>query len=306
MDRRFLIVIAISAVFAAGVAGVLYRLAAKPRTAHVATRSVVVAAADLPLGTKIRKVDVKLLSLPESLLPRNSFSSIEEVQERTVTGAIYQDEPLLKDRIAQPGAGAGLAPMIADGHRAMSVRVNEVIGVAGFVQPGMRVDVLVTGKPPGTTDSVTRTVLQNVIVLSSGQTLQAEPKGKAISATVVTLQVTPQEAEILTLASGEGHIQLVLRNPSDSRRETTSGTLLSALYGVANRASSDAEPHPPRGSRPHLPVKQTAVIVKSTPLPPVAPRTVEVVRGTKKSVDSLDPDSVPSSSSSRLASGRGN
>ena len=285
MDRRFLTVIVLSAVFAACVAGFLFRLSGKPRAAHVSTHPVVVANVNLPLGTRIKPTDLKLVPMPDAMMPKNSFSRIEDVRDRTVTGTMFADEPVVKDRIAAPGGGAGLAPMIAEGQRAVSVRVNDVIGVAGFVQPGMRVDVLVTGRPPGSSDSVTRTVLQNVVVLSAGQVLQAEPKGQAINATVVTLQVSPQEAEVLILSSGEGHIQLVLRNPGDSRHETTSGTLLSSLYGVSARAVADSEPHP----FARMPVVKKAVAAKAPVPPPPTPRTVEVVRGTKKSLDPLEP-----------------
>jgi len=285
VDRRFLTVVVLSACFAACVAVFLFRTAGKPR-AKVAMHPVVVANVNLPLGTKIKASDVKLVPMPDSMLPKNSFVRVEDVRDRIVTGAMFADEPVVKDRIAAAGAGAGLAPMIAEGQRAVSVRVNDVIGVAGFVQPGMRVDVLVTGRPPGSSDSVTRTVLQNVVVLSAGQVLQAEPKGQAINATVVTLQVSPQEAEVLILSAGEGHIQLVLRNPSDSRHETTSGTLLSSLYGVSVRAVADSEPHP----GPRRPVVRKPVEVTTPVLPPPPPaRTVEVVRGTKKSLDALDP-----------------
>ncbi|MDQ6678259.1 MAG: Flp pilus assembly protein CpaB [Acidobacteriota bacterium] len=281
MDRRFLIVLILSAGLAACVAGVLYRVAATSRPAPIATRAVVVAAANLPLGNKIRRADLKLVFMPEAMLPRNSFSRVEDVQERSVIGAIFQDEPVLKDRIAAPGALSGLAPMIADGQRAVSIRVNDVIGVAGFVQPGMRVDVLVTGRPPGSNDSVTQTVLQNVVVLSAGQVLQAEPKGQAINAAVVTLQVSPQEAETLILASGEGHIQLVLRNPGDSRRQATSGTLLSAIYGT--RTTPEPAPRRPRAAA----VKSPSEPIAPASSPPPA-RTVEVVRGTRKSLDPVE------------------
>jgi pilus assembly protein CpaB len=204
---------------------------------------------------------------------------------------MFEDEPVLKGRVAAAGSGAGLAPMIAEGQRAVSVRVNDVIGVAGFVQPGMRVDVVVTGRPPGSNDSMTRTVLQNVTVLSAGQVLQAGPKGNAINAPVVTLQVTPEEAEVLVLAAGEGHIQLVLRNPADRKREATEGTALSSLYGVRARPMTAAgdfkDPDPPPRSppMPRPPAVKTVIL----PAPSAAPaRTIEVVRGTKKTEDPID------------------
>jgi pilus assembly protein CpaB len=114
--------------------------------------------------------------------------------------------------------------------RAASVRVNDVAGVAGFVLPGMRVDVLVTGKPPGADDTFTATVLQNVTVLSAGQTVQTDGKSQSMSVTVVTLLVDPLQAESLTLAANEGHMQLVLRNSSDQKVEATARRELRELY----------------------------------------------------------------------------
>ena len=115
--------------------------------------------------------------------------------------------------------------------RAISVRVNDVVGVAGFVLPGMRVDVLVTGRPPGLADTVTRTVLQNIAVLSAGQTIQTDGKSQSITTPVVTLLVDPREAEALTLANNEGHIQLVLRNSTDrvARRNARPGIAASSM-----------------------------------------------------------------------------
>src|ERR1700722_12289262 len=120
MDRRFLIVLILSSGVAAGAAGLLYRLASRPRAARVAARQVVVATGNLPQGSRVKKTDLKLVAVPEALLPHNSFSRLEDVEGRSVTGAIFQDEPVLRDRVAAPGSMAGLAPMIAEGQRAVS------------------------------------------------------------------------------------------------------------------------------------------------------------------------------------------
>jgi pilus assembly protein CpaB len=166
------------------------------------------------------------------------------------------------------------------------VRVNDVIGVAGFIQPGMRVDVLATGRLPNSQDSVTRTVLQNVVVLSAGQVLQPEPKGQVINAQVVTLQVRPPEAEILTLTSGEGRIQLVLRNSSDTAVAPTSGAHLTAIYdgGTVAADSSVTQPVVSRHvEKPPLAPPKPVVSSASPAPPPARPRTVEVIRGTTRS-----------------------
>ena len=180
MDKRFITTMAVSALLATLVAAGFYRLAgvtaAPGSPPHLVP--VVCAKSTLPVGTRVSLGDLKLVSMPSSLKPSDSYARIEEVVDRPVIATILQDEPVLKPRLAQPGSGAGLAPMIPRGMRALSVRVNDVVGVAGYAEPGMRVDVLVTGHPANSPDAVTRTVLQNVLVLSAGQVLQPEPRGR--------------------------------------------------------------------------------------------------------------------------------
>ena len=170
--------------------------------------------------------------------------------------------------------------------RAVSVRVNDVVGVAGFVLPGMRVDVLVTGRPPNYNGTITTTVLQNIVVLSAGQTLQPESRGQAINAPVVTLLVTPEQAETLTLAGNEGHIQLVLRNGTDQATEKTSGRETAELFGFRTNKAVQPErvaPPRPRAAPPQpaaapahpAPVAEEVVMIRGNQ------RTVEVVGATK-------------------------
>lgn len=253
------------------------------------TRNVVVATADLPMGTQIRPEDVRIAPVPRELAPHNCLEKIDDAKDRVVTNAILKGEPVVSSRLAAPGSGPGLAPMIPSGYRAVSVRVNDVIGVAGFIQPGMRVDVLASGRLPGVDDSVTRTVLQNVVVLSAGQVLQPEPKGQVINAQVVTLQVTPEQAEILTLTSGEGRIQLVLRNSSDTKVELTPGARLTAVYGSVERPASTTLTHAGDKirARPPAPVMPAPVtpppVLLPAPPPPARQRTVEIIRGVLRS-----------------------
>lgn len=277
MDRRFLMVLALSAGFAACAAAFFYRFAASAaqQGTHPRNAPVVVCATNLPVGSLIRRADVKLIEIPANLRPAGSFGTLEEVQNRAVIAAIFPGEPILPQRLAAVGSGAGLAPMIAPGQRAVSVRVNDVIGVAGFVQPGMRVDVLLSGRPPGSEDSVTRTVLQNVVVLSAGETLQAEPKGQAIKTTLVTLQVSPRDAEVLTLASGEGRIQLVLRNSTDAGIESSPGVQLTAIYGQPGLSHTLPD-------TPHAAAAPRAMPVKLRS-PPPAVSAIEVIRGVSRS-----------------------
>jgi len=231
-DRRFIVVIGLSLGWAVLVSGIFYRLAGQGRTSAKSGQPVVVAVDRLPVGATVTRESVKLSSIPADVFPKGAFSRIEEVLDRPVIEAVQAEEPLVGARLAERGSGLGLAPMIPSGMRAISVRVNDVVGVAGFILPGMHVDVLVTGRPPGRDDTVTRTVLQDITVLSAGQTFQADIKNPSISTTVVTLLVRPEQAEAVTLANNEGHVQLVLRNSADRQVASPGGKQLHELYGV--------------------------------------------------------------------------
>jgi pilus assembly protein CpaB len=287
MFSRFLVVGLASLALACGIALVFYKLLGNGDAGkRTRLRSVVAATADLPVGTRIRPQDIKIVSVPAELAPQNCFAKIEEVKDRVVTNLVMKDEPVVPNRLASPGSVPGLAPMIPAGYRAVSVRVNDVIGVAGFIQPGMRVDVLASGRLPNSEDSVTRTVLQNVVVLSAGQVLQPEPKGQVINAQVVTLQVRPEEAEILTLTSGEGRIQLVLRNFSDNAVAQTPGAHLAAIYNVGANAVKTSSPQPVASRHFEKPpsAPSAPLIPIAAPPPPLIPaRTVELIRGTIRS-----------------------
>ena len=287
MFSRFLVVALASLALACGISLISYRvLGRSDGTPKVKTRNVVVATTDLAVGAKIRPQDIRIMAVPADFTPQNCFEKVEEVNGRLVINSVLKGEPVVSSRLASPGSMPGLAPMIPAGYRAVSVRVNDVIGVAGFIQPGMRVDVLASGRLPNSQDSVTRTVLQNVVVLSAGQVLQPEPKGQVINAQVVTLQVRPEEAEILALTSGEGRIQLVLRNSSDTAVAMTSGARLTAVYNVPG-----APPQPPEDQRPTRRIASPAP-AKSSARPAVVPsavepgperKTIEVIRGTTRS-----------------------
>jgi pilus assembly protein CpaB len=289
LDRRFLLVISMSLAWALVVSVVFYRLAggAGGRARAGVEKPVVVAIKALAAGSTLDRSAVTLRSVPEKLFPAGAFSRLEEVLDRPVIGGIQADEPLVEARLGVKGSGMGLGPLIPPGMRAISVRVNDVVGVAGFVLPGMRVDVLVTGKPPDRPDTETQTVLQNITVLSAGQTIQTDGKSQPIVAPVVTLLVSPAEAEALTLANVEGHIQLVLRNSTDQAMAATHGRKLHELYGSS----------PPAQAAPAAPAAPTARRVASPPRPeasvrslPVAvtaaqPEEMMVIRGAVKKVE---------------------
>ena len=282
MDRRFLTVLAMSIVLALVVSAVFYQMSTRAtrRPKQVEFRDLVAAAQPLPVGTMVKREELKITRIPADLFPRGGFSKVEELIDRPVVSNILLDEAVLEGRLAARGSGMGLAPIIPTGMRAVSVRVNDVVGVAGFVLPGMRVDVLVTGRPPKFDGTITTTVLQNIVVLSAGQTLEPESRGKAINTPVVTLLVTPAQAETLTLAGNEGRIQLVLRNGTDLATERTPGRQTTDLFGL-------------RQAKVDVPVKaaprRVAVALPATPPPPPAAvlDQVVVIRGNQRTVEVL-------------------
>ena len=289
-DRRFVLVISVSVACALLVAGGFYRLArgAGSRPRAVAEKPVVVATMLLPAGSTLAAASVKLRGVPESLFPAGGFTRLEDVLERPVISAIQPDEPVVEARLAVKGSGMGLGPLIPPGMRAISVRVNDVVGVAGFVLPGMRVDVLVTGTPSNRGDTETRTVLQNITVLSAGQSIATDGKSQPITTPVVTLLVSPVEAEALTLSNIEGRIQLVLRNSTDRTTVATSGRRLHDLYGAspAQVPAARSAPPPPRPAA--APVAPSAAPPSAAPpaaAPAAVPDQMIVIRGAVKKVE---------------------
>jgi pilus assembly protein CpaB len=275
MNRKKLLLIGILSLILAGVVTV----AASRRLRQIAMSNqpvfthVVVAAADLSPGSRVAPSDVRLSSVPDSYLPEGTFHGTADVVGRGVIVPIRKNELVLANKVAAAQAGAGLPSLIPNGKRALSVQVNEVISVAGFVVPGAHVDVLLTGRPmtQGTQDVMTTTVLENVEVLAAGQEWHKNPEGKPQAYAVITLLVTPDEAQRLTLASSEGRIQLSLRNPLDGDQEGPKAVKSAALYHM--------EPAPvvAVATRPRSP-GQSPVIVQA-PL-----YSVEMIRGDKRDV----------------------
>lgn len=202
-----------------------------PRSASAsATTHIVVAARDLALGTVLAPGDVKKIAWPSLTVPPGYAASEDQVMGRGLITPVSANEPLMTAKLADKEAGGGLPIVIPEGMRAVSVEVDEVIGVAGFVVPGTRVDVLVTFSESGDRDeAATRVILQNVQALASGQTSQRSANGEPQTATVITLLVTPEQAEKLTLAATEGHIQLALRNTLDMAEVETDGIRAATL-----------------------------------------------------------------------------
>lgn len=208
------------------------------RSARHQVTSVVAAAGNVKLGSVLREADLTTVDI-SGALPQGAMLKPADVIGRGVIADIYSGEPILESRLAPRGSGGGMAAIIPDGMRACAVKVDEVVGVAGFATPGMRVDVLISGDPPGRNNSSlqgsqVRTLLQNIQVLSAGTDIQRDAEGKPRQVQVVNLLVSPQQAEALSLASNQTKIQLVLRNPLDTKVAKTAGTDVAQLYGAPN------------------------------------------------------------------------
>jgi pilus assembly protein CpaB len=279
MRNRLFAVLALAIFAGGGLAYATYRLQAPaaPPPATVATQPVVVAAADLQLGSELRNEDLKVINFPKGQAPDGAFASPTEILGRGVISAMVRGEPILPAKLASSEAGSGLPTVIPEGMRAVSVRVNEVIGVAGYVLPGTRVDVVATGSPTNQQgDMTSKVVLANVQVLTAGTRMeQDQEKGKPVAVTVVTLLVKPEQAERVALASTEGKIQLALRNPLDQGAPETPGIKPAALLGAGTAPRSTA-PATRRAAGPVTMTPQAA---------PAPPPTVEVIRGDKRATE---------------------
>jgi pilus assembly protein CpaB len=247
------------------------------KTVNTPTQPVVVAAADLQIGAEVKKEDVTVVNFPAGQAPQGSFSKPSDVIGRGLIVPVVTHEPILAAKLASKEAGIGLPPVIPEGMRAVSVRVNEVIGVAGYVLPGTRVDVVATASPTmDKTDTTSKLILSNVQVLTAGTRMEQDSeKGKPVQVTVVTLLVTPEQSERLALASTEGKIQLALRNPLDQGAPATPGIKTAALVGSAKAAAPVRQVASSARPRASQPVTQTVPEVVSMP-------TVEIIRGDKR------------------------
>ena len=280
MNRRLVAVFTFALLVASVTSFLLYRVIVSHVQAPVhdttARNTIVVATHDLQVGALIHDADLRQVSWGGSIPPQ-AIRKAQDAVGRGVIATIYDNEPIVDTRLAAKGAGAGLAATIPMGKRAVALRVDEVVGLAGFVLPGMRVDVLVAGNPPGSDlnrqGTLSRTVLQNIEVLSAGQKIEKTTDGKPETAQVVNLLVTPDQAETLNLASIETKIQLVLRNPLDTKEEVTPGTSIARLFGqIGDRPTVLAPASTPPVRRP------SPVAIRRDP----DTTTVEVFTGVKK------------------------
>jgi pilus assembly protein CpaB len=277
-NTRTIVVVAIAITVAALATFGVYRAIQHMPVRQVEVRSLyqVVAATDMPMGTMVTEDHVKLVAWPASSPVSKGFTSIASVVNRGLIDSVAANEPLTETKLASLEAGAGLPPSITEGMRAVSVKVNEVVGVAGFVVPGTHVDVMVTLRRSDAKDSMTRVVVSNVQVLTAGTRYdQAKARdGQPIPTSVVTLLVTPSDAERIALAASEGEVMLTLRNPMDRKPTETTGVRTAALLGQA--------PAPPPVIRVAGP-RRVVVEPVATPMPVSKLYSVEAIRAAKRS-----------------------
>jgi pilus assembly protein CpaB len=277
MNRQLrTLLVLVVALAAAGIASFFVYRAVQSvpvRQVEIATQSVVVAAKALPVGAIIGPDDVRLIAWPTKSPLAGGLSRVQDAVGRGLLNAVSENEPITETKLAPREAGGGLPPTIPPGMRAISVKVDEVIGVAGFTVPGTHVDILATVTEDK--DSRTRTVVSNLQVLTAGTRYdqQESKSGKPIPTTVVTLLATPDDAEKIAMAAQGGKIMLALRNPLDMAPTETQGVRLASLIGP---------PSPP----PVVGVVEGRKVVRAVraPEPPPAPRpyVVETIRAAKR------------------------
>jgi len=274
MNKRVQMILLTAFAIAAVCSYMVYRIVGnRIASAQPKTTSVVVAASDIKLGTLLQATDLGTVEIGGTI-PEGAITNPQEAINRGVISDLYRGEPILESRLAAPGAGGGLASTIPPGMRACAVKVDDVVGVAGFVTPGMRVDVLISGNPPGDANPVNgskvKTLLQNIKVLSAGTDIQKDGEGKPQQVQVVNLLVTPDQAEQLSLASSQTHIQLVLRNPLDNQIAKPEGTAVGNLYAGEN------QPPPPKPKAAPAPKA-------AAPKPQSQTYVIQVYNGSKQS-----------------------
>ncbi len=238
---------------------------------QVPATQIVVAAMPLALGTRLDQHDLRMVPWPGNEPVPGMFTRMQDAVGRALITNVVQNEPILESKLAPREAGAGLPATIPEGMRAVSVAVNEVIGVAGFVQPGTMVDVIAVGSPGGGggAETLSKTVLENVKVLAAGQQITQDAQGKPHTVPVVTLLVSPEDADKLTLAATQARIQLALRNTIDTKIVHPAAVLQAELMSPTGAV---APARPRRG-----PARPRRVVPQAPP-----PYVVEVINGNKR------------------------
>ena len=260
----------------AGVITFFFSKRLRSSRAQHAMIQIVAAVNDLPQGTTLSVKDINLVDWPSNLPLDGSFDKVEDVVGRPLLYPLVAREPILKRDLGMEGSGIGISGKIPTGMRATAVKSNEIVGVAGFLYPGSRVDVMVTYTPPGASQSgpVTQTVLQNVEVLTAGQTIEPDPQGKPSTVNVVTLLVSPEDSQKLQLASSQGTVQFVLRSGVDQKNVELRPTRLDQL-------STGEKPAPPPPAASAKRVVRRAEVSRPKYI-------LEIIQGTKRSEEKFE------------------
>jgi len=258
------------------------------------TVQIVVAAKDLEMGAVLKEGDVQLGDW-SGQVPVGATNKVQDLIGRGVNTPIYAKEPIIDSRLAQKGAGGGLAAMIPHGMRAFAVSVNEIVGVAGFVTAGSHVDLLISGNAPGQNASfgtLSKTLIQNLEVLSAGGDIKKDPEGKPLPVQVVNVLVTPEQAEVLSLASSQTSIRMTLRNPLDHDIAKTPGTAMKFVWqGAGNLKGAPSMEDPPAAApkQPRAaPAAPRLMVALAPPPKKAAPFVMEILSGAGRSEVKFD------------------
>jgi pilus assembly protein CpaB len=299
-NKRFVIVLGGAVVFGLIAAMSVSKYLSGTQAYAKNLNSIMVAKVAINPGEKIIAEQLESVQFPRGATPDGVFESPDKLVGRVAVVAIAAREPVTDFKLAPEGSAGGLSSMIPEGYRAMTVKVDDVVGVNGFIMPGALVDVVVVINPAENTqqDPISKIVLQNIKVLANGQNIdrpKSEREPESVKA--VTLQVTPEQAEKLALASTEGKLQLVMRNAVDQGDEQTEGVNKRRLLG-GEHAAPIPDPGTLKSEQPHTaqpvahrvarvaPVKQDKPAAAAPQAPPAPKHSVEVIEGTKKrSVD---------------------
>lgn len=243
MRRRIILAIVAALVIASAATFFLYSKIQAAQNRQLPTVKLVAAVRALPAGAPLGADSVTLVDWPAASRMEGSHAKVDEVIGRSLIYPINQNQPILDTDLALPGSGIGLTVKIPEGMRAVSVRSNDVVGVAGFLYPGSHVDVLVISRPEtGQEKPLSQTILQNVEVLTAGQRIEPDPTGKAETVNVVTLLLAPEDGQKLVLATQQGTIQFVLRNGADQHNVQTKAVRMADLIGGPKPPTVNAAP----------------------------------------------------------------
>ena len=295
MNRsRMFLLAAVAFLVAVGVTAFTYQALSRRLEPSQDSNQIVVAALPVNVGAKLTEADLRVATWPKAVPIQGSFQKVADVVGRGVLVPMVPNEPVLDSKLAGSGEGAGLSSTIPDGMRAIAVKVNDVIGVAGFVLPGSRVDIILSGSPNSEGKvEMSKVILENIQVLSAGQNVATDDAGKPLNVQVVTLLVTPDQSQTLALAQVDGRLQLALRNPLDLQEMNPNAVRRETLFSGGKSLPLAPPPTtPPPATKPRTAVKAAApapvVVEPAKPAPAPVPvavakpkREIQVLSGSK-------------------------